>query len=98
MLTESAEPKAKVETSAKLERESVAAGPVSQFNRAGYEIAVSRPMADDSAADKQWDAFLDQVDGVYFAQSASWARVKAFQGYGALRLTIRRRNAIVAGA
>jgi lipid II:glycine glycyltransferase (peptidoglycan interpeptide bridge formation enzyme) len=65
---------------------------------ASYEIAVSRPIEDSPTQDSQWDAFLEQVPGVYFAQSSLWAKVKAYQGYEPLRLTVTRQGRIVAGA
>jgi lipid II:glycine glycyltransferase (peptidoglycan interpeptide bridge formation enzyme) len=59
---------------------------------AGYETVLSH-----EPADPQWDSFLNQVPGTYFAQSSLWAEVKAFQGWRTLRLTVKRQGEIVAG-
>ena len=98
MLNESAGDNPSRTASALPGTESAGVDHAASFNEAGYEIAVSRPFAGATEADAQWDTFLEQVPEVYFAQSSLWTKVKAYQNYEALRLTVSRQGQIVAGA
>jgi len=83
-------------------REKDRAGPATSSNgisqtlpadsRDDGEIVLSR-----DCVDRQWDNFLNQIPGVYFAQSSLWAAAKSFQGWDTLRLTVRQRDDIVGG-
>ena len=49
-------------------------------------------------ADPQWDDFLSQIDGAHHEQSTCWARVKAHQGWQAIRIRVLKGSDWLAGA
>lgn len=59
---------------------------------AQYKLEVTQDLSD-----PQWDRFLNEVAGVYFAQSSLWAEAKASAGWRVLRLVARHRGEIVGG-
>lgn len=60
---------------------------------AGYQVHVSHePEA------SEWDSFLAATHGGHHVQTSLWAQVKAIQGWHPVRVMVRQREHIVAGA
>lgn len=60
---------------------------------ADYQVHLS-----ETAGDAEWDAFLARTPGGHHVQTSLWAQTKAFLGWQAVRLIVRRDARIVAGA
>lgn len=74
-----------------------AVGLIIPDDRPAMPISVTRYGVSRDPFDSEWDAFVETTPGGSHQQSSRWSRVKAVQGFEAVRLVLRRSDGIVGG-